>query len=164
MAGINLSAEPGREAIIESVDVEELSDRHGRPAGSKVIPPDAPPLRPLPAKRTEPDPVAVAAARVAEKWQQLEQLDSRRVETGADLESEMQGVFQEGQDITTETFGEISDRVIFEVKVRWVCSSGLSSGSPKALSSDPVRSVTSWCLCTTTLRPRWVGMDRVQGD
>lgn len=116
LAAINLSAEPGREALIDSVDVEELNDRHGQPAGSKVIPPDAPPLRPLPAKPTESDPVAVAAARVAEKWQQLEQLDSRRVETGADLESEMQGVFQEGLDITTEIFGKISDQVISEVK------------------------------------------------
>jgi hypothetical protein len=82
-------------------------------AGREVTPPDVPPL---PAKRAESDLVAVAEAQVAEKWRELEQLDSRRIETGVDLESEMQRVFQEGLDITTETFGNISDRVISEVK------------------------------------------------
>ena len=93
----------------------ELGDRHAQPAGSEVTPPDAPPQL-LPAKRAESDPVAVAAARVAEKWRELEQLDSRRIEAGVDLESEMQRVFQDGLDITTEIFGNISDRVISEVK------------------------------------------------
>jgi hypothetical protein len=115
LAAVGLSAQPGLEALIESVDVEELDDRHAQPAGSEVTPPDAP-LRPSPDKRAESDPVAVAAARVAEKRQELEQLDSRRIETGADLESEMQQLLQDGLDITTEIFGNISDRVISEVK------------------------------------------------
>lgn len=102
-------------AYIESVDVEELGDRHGQPTGREVTPPDSL-LRPLPAKRTESDPVAVAAARVAEKRQELEQLNSRRIETGADVESEMQRIFQDALDLTNDIFGNISDRVISEVK------------------------------------------------
>ena len=102
-------------ASIKLDNVQEFGDRHGQPAGNEVTPPDAAPQR-LPAKRAETDPVNVAEARVAEKWQQLEQLDSRRIMTGADVESEMQRVFQDGLDITTEIFGNISDRAIFEAK------------------------------------------------
>jgi hypothetical protein len=102
-------------AYIELVDIEELGDRHARPARSEGTPPHAP-SHLLPAKRAESDPVAVAAARVAEKWREWEQLDLRRIETGVDVESEMKRVFQDAFDITTEIFGNISDRVISEVK------------------------------------------------
>jgi hypothetical protein len=52
-------------AYIELVDIEELGDRHARPVRNEATPPDAP-SQLLPAKRAESDPVAVAAARVAE--------------------------------------------------------------------------------------------------
>jgi hypothetical protein len=102
-------------AYIELVDIEELGDRHARPVRNEATPPDAP-SQLLPAKRAESDPVAVAAARVAEKWREWERLDLRRIETGVDVESEMKRVFQDAFDITTEIFGNISDRVISEVK------------------------------------------------
>lgn len=62
------------------------------------------------------DPVAVAEARVAEKWQDFYQLNSRRIEAGVDVEGEMQQVFQDALDITTEIFGDMGDRVTSEVK------------------------------------------------
>jgi hypothetical protein len=81
LATVNLSAEPGLDALIESVDVEEPGDHHAQPACSEVTPPDAS-MQLLPAKRAESDPVAVAAARVAEKWRELEQLDSKELRLG----------------------------------------------------------------------------------
>jgi hypothetical protein len=84
-------------------------------AESEMATPDAT-LWPLPAKHAESDPVALAAARVAEKRQELNQLDSRRIETGADVESEMQRAVQDALDITTEIFGNMGDRVVSEVK------------------------------------------------
>lgn len=62
------------------------------------------------------DPVAVAEARVAEKWQDFYQLNSRRIEAGADVEGEIQQVFQDALDITTEIFGDVGNRVTSEVK------------------------------------------------
>lgn len=58
----------------------------------------------------------MAAACVAEKWQEIHQLNSRRIDTGVDVESEMQRAFQAGLDTTTEIFGCIGHRVRSEVK------------------------------------------------
>ncbi len=111
LTAFNRFTEPG----LETVDIGELSDRHVQFIGSEVTAPDAA-LRPLPAKHAESDPVAVAEARVAEKRQELDQLDSRRIATGADIESEMQRVLQDAVDITTELFGNMSDRVVSEIR------------------------------------------------
>jgi hypothetical protein len=114
-AAVNRFIEPGLETLIASVDVEEFSDRHVQFIGSEVTAPDAT-LRPLPIQHDESDPVAVAAARVAEKRQELDRLDSRRIETGADIESEIQRVLQDAVDITTEVFGNMSDLVVSEIR------------------------------------------------
>lgn len=115
LAVVNRSTEPGPKTLIVPVDVEELSDRYVQPIGSEVAAPDST-LRSSPAKHAESDPIAVAAARVAEKRQQLDQLDSRRIKTGADIESDMQRVLQDAVDITTEVFGNMSDRVVLEIR------------------------------------------------
>jgi hypothetical protein len=107
--------EPGLETLIESVDVEELNDHHVQFIGNEMTAPNAT-LRLLPDNPAEPDPVAVAAARVAEKRQELDRLVSRRIGTGADIESEMQRVLQDAADITTEVFGNMSDRVVSEIR------------------------------------------------
>jgi hypothetical protein len=95
-------------------------------AGREVTPADVPPL---PAKRAESDLVAVAEAQVAEKWRELEQLDARRIETGVDLESEMQRVFQEGLDITTEIFWEHKRSSHFRGKSWWSTGAHRKPGS-----------------------------------
>jgi len=115
LVAVNRSTEPGLEKLIDSVDVEELSDRHAQSTGSEVTAPDAT-VRPLPAKNAESDPVAIAAARVSEKQRELDQLDSRRIATEADIESEIQRVLQDAVDITTEVFGSMSHRVVFEIR------------------------------------------------
>jgi hypothetical protein len=115
LAAVNRIAVPGLDTLIEWIDVEELSDRHGQFIGREVTAPDATP-RPLPIQHDESDPVAVAAARVAEKRQELDQLDSRRIQTRADIESEMQRVVQDAVNITTEIFGNMSDQVVSEIR------------------------------------------------
>lgn len=70
----------------------------------------------LPPSRAEPDPVIVAETRVAEKWHEVDELDTRRVETGADVVSDMQRALQDGLNITSEIFNDITNRVIAEVK------------------------------------------------
>lgn len=112
---VNRFTEPGLGTLIEWVGVEELNERNVQFIGSEVTAPDAA-LRPVPAKHTESDPVVVAAARVAAKRQELDQLDSRRIATGADIESEMQRVLQDAVDIITEAFGNMSDRVVSEIR------------------------------------------------